>query len=230
MAKSTKKTGRGAVYVVWGDGQEAYLERARRSLAVVHPELPSEVIRLPKDSTLLDKAAMFELSPFEETVFLDTDTVVLDRLDYGFEKARKHGLACCICECPWASRYGGLSGDMIEYNTGVLFFTPKAQAVFQRWKALSQEVDSSIRFYAGDQLCLMPLNDQAGFAQAVEEWEGAPAILPMNWNFRPKWHHSFFGPIKIWHDYDPVPETLLQWNTNQTQPDAIIQFTTLAQG
>ncbi|MEJ0070814.1 MAG: hypothetical protein WDO24_21130 [Pseudomonadota bacterium] len=40
---------------------------------------------------------MFEHSPFETTVYLDADTVVLGRLDYGFEMAERFGLACCHC-------------------------------------------------------------------------------------------------------------------------------------
>jgi hypothetical protein len=65
---------------------------------------------------------MMELSPFEETLYLDADTVVLDRLDFGFEQAARFGVACCICECPWARRYRGLpNDDGVEYSTGVLF-------------------------------------------------------------------------------------------------------------
>ncbi|MDP6885212.1 MAG: hypothetical protein QF830_13855, partial [Rhodospirillales bacterium] len=40
-------------------------------------------------------------------------------------KGREVGLALCICECPWARRYGGLAGDVVEYNTGVMFFTKR---------------------------------------------------------------------------------------------------------
>ena len=104
---------RGVIYMVWGRGVkiERALERSRKSVAAVHPELPVEVIRLDDANDpckgLLEKARMFERSPFHETLFLDADTVVLGRLDYGFRKAQDFGLACCICECPWARRYAG---------------------------------------------------------------------------------------------------------------------------
>ena len=113
----------GVLYLVWGEYDGSALERSRQSLARVHPDMPVEVTELPVGSTLLEKAQMMEFSPFEETLFLDADTVVLDDLSYGFEQMRRFGLACSICECPWARRYTGLSGDMVEYNTGVLFFT-----------------------------------------------------------------------------------------------------------
>src|SRR5262249_10934835 len=78
-----------------------------------------------------------ESSPFDETLFLDADTVVLDRLDFGFDQAQRFGLACSICECPWSRRYRGLpKDDGVEYNTGVLFFTRSVQALFSRWTRL----------------------------------------------------------------------------------------------
>jgi hypothetical protein len=67
---------------------------------------------------------MLEVTPFEETLFLDNDTVVLGRLDYGFQKASQFGLAI----------------------------------------------------------------EQTGFL---------PFVLPQNWNFRSKWHRSWFGPMKL---------------------------------
>jgi len=100
---------------------------------------------------LLEKARMAELSPFDETLFLDADTVVLDDLDFGFRHAQKTGVACCICEAPWARRYTGLpNDDAIEYNTGLLFFTKAAAPVFSHWQSLATTIDSSIVFRAAD--------------------------------------------------------------------------------
>jgi hypothetical protein len=216
---------RGALYIVFpGNSRvEAALARSIESLSAVHPELPVHIERMPEGSSLLDKARMYDISPFDETVFLDADTVVLGRLDHGFDKAAQHGLACCICECPWARRYGAFSdrGDMIEYNTGVLFFGQGSERVFDGWQRCIA-VDSSIRFMRGNELAVMPFNDQAGFAEAIEQSEFNPFILPMNWNFRPIWQHTAFGPIKIWHDYSEVPDGVLDWNEQQSKPDAVI--------
>jgi len=216
---------RGVLYMVWGDGVEPLLERSQKSLAAFHPELPVHVERLGEGAGLLDKAAMLERTPFDETLFLDADTVVMGRLDWAFEQAARVGLACGICECPWARRYGGIDGDWIEYNTGVLFFNEKARVVFDRWTACVAEVDSSIRFVRDGEVRTMPSNDQAGFARAIADTGFVPFVLPFNWNFRPEWHKSFFGPIKIWHDYRAVPDALLEWNANQDDEDAIVQYT-----
>ena len=215
---------RGILYLKWGPNNPV-LERSVRSVKAIHPELPIHVEELTGKPTLLDKACMMQWTPFEETLFLDVDTVVLDRLDFGFDMAIKHGLACCICECPWARRYGGISGDLVEYNTGVLFFTKAAKPIFDGWAAKVATVDSSIKFLNPQgQLTVMPYNDQAGFSLAVQEAAVPPFILPLNWNFRPLWHRSWWGPIKIWHDYsDPSPQ-ILEHVKAQARPNSVIQY------
>lgn len=216
---------RGVIYIYWGDSIESELNRSIESVTRYHPELPIERIKLPDGSGLVDKARMLELSPFETTLFLDTDTVVLDKLDMGFEKAERHGLACCINECPWARRYGDISGDQIEYNTGVLFFTKTAASVFEKWHKLAQTIDSSIVFRREGKICVMPSNDQASYSQAIEDTQFNPFVLPLNWNLRPGWHQSFFGPIKIWHDRNEVPIQIKFWNEEQSLEQSIIKYT-----
>src|SRR5215469_16854498 len=164
---------RGVIYMVWGnaDKTERALARSQRSVQAFHPELPIEVIRVEADDPtkgLLAKSAMLRRSPFRETVFLDADTVVLGRLDFALGKAQDFGLACCICECPWARRYDGIQGETIEYNTGVLFFTERAKPVFEAWERLAFELNSShVLFNDQGQPLRMPYNDQCSFAAAV---------------------------------------------------------------
>jgi hypothetical protein len=221
---------RGVMYMVWGhdDKTERALDRSKKSVNTVHPELPIEVIRLDADDSikgLLEKARMFERSPFRETLFLDADTVVLGRLDFGFRKAQEYGLACCICECPWARRYTGIEGETIEYNTGVMFFGKKAKPVFDSWTRLAPKLDSSMIFSNTlGQLMRMPYNDQCSFAAAVEATQFQPFVLPLNWNFRPRWQFSFFGPVKIWHDYLELPAFFTEVHKYYEQPSAIIQY------
>ena len=86
-------------------------------------------------------------------------------------------------------------------------------------------VDSAIDFLGPNgQPTVMPFNDQGSFAKALTEWDRTPFILPMNWNFRPAWHRTFFGPIKIWHDYRDPPPALRQLNATYRNQNAIIQF------
>lgn len=221
---------RGVIYIVWGrdDKTERALERSRKSISAIHPELPVEVCRLDADDPfkgLLQKSRMFELSPFRETLFLDADTVVLGRLDFGFIKAQEFGLACCICECPWAQRHAGVHGELVEYNTGVLFFGERAKPIFESWSRLAPQIDSSIAFHdSRGQMMRMPYADQGSFAVAIEEAKFSPFVLPLNWNFRPKWQLSFFGPVKIWHDYGELPPFFDEMCKYYDRPEAIIQY------
>jgi hypothetical protein len=222
-------TDRGVIYMVWGRSPkiEEALERSRRSVAAVHPELPVEVIRLDADDPiqgLLEKSRMMERTPFRETLFLDADTVVLDRVDFGFRQALRFGLACCICECPWARRYPSLSGDLVEYNTGVLFFTEIAKPVFETWNSLAPQLDSELIFLANGKQAKMSHNDQCSFAMAIDQTQFSPFVLPLNWNFRPLWQRSFFGPVKIWHEYIDVPKMFYELPKIYSDKNAIIQY------
>jgi len=198
------------------------------SLRAIHPDMPVHVHTFAGNATLLDKAQMLDISPFDETLFLDADTVVLDRLDFGFEQAQRFGLACCICECPWARRFAGISGDLIEYNTGVLFFTKAVKPLFDAWKYWCASVDSSMEGCDNHgNARRWPVNDQAGFAKAIVETGFNPAVLPLNWNFRPKWQHTFFGPLKIWHDYTEPSAGLYQVAQLQSGEQKMIDHFTL---
>jgi len=224
---------RGVLYIVWGDKAAAALERSRRSLAQHHPELPVDVVRIETAIdpclALIEKSKMMERSPFEETLFLDADTVVLGRLDFAFEKAARYGLACAISECPWARKYGkSIKGDAIEYSTGVLFFTRQAAPVFAAWQRLAPLLDSSAPVvYDGKMQGVQPYNDQCAFAAALEETGYLPFILPLNWNFRPAFQKSFFGPIRIWHDYQDPPQIYFDIAKYYQSDDAIVQYVEL---
>lgn len=220
---------RGILSIYWGDEAKLPIERLKASLKQYHPELPHEIIKvnaLAGDAGSLNKkAAMLDLSPFDETLFLDLDTVVMGNLDFGFEKAKSFGMAIAICESPWGRRYPKIfTGDEIEYNTGVIFFTKKSKVVFDEWKKLADSIDSSLLTVGEQGPHIMPANDQGSFALAIERTGFNPFVLPLNWNFRPIWHRSFFGPIKIWHDYsDPIP-FFNELNAYYRNNDSIIQY------
>jgi len=222
---------RGIISVYWGDESKLQwpIDRLKASVKKFHPELTHQFIKVDASmmnaSSLNQKALMFDLSPFDETLFLDIDTVVMGNLDFGFEKAKIHGLALSICECPWAKRYTKLfTGDEIEYNTGVIFFTRKAHAVFETWKDLAPAVDSSLIYAQNGKVMKSTAADQGSFALAIEQTNFNPFVLPLNWNLRPSWHNSYFGPIKIWHDYSNPPAWVEELNHYYTTKESIIQY------
>lgn len=226
---------RGVLYMVWGRDKDKRIQevlaRSIQSLYKHHPELKAVVKDLPPTSDFLDKATMFELSPFDETLFLDADTVVLDTLTFGFERAAQHGLACCVCEAPYARRYTkSIQGDVVEYNTGVLFFskTDATRRLFARWAELAPVMDSSHLFLGPNGVVgEMPVADQASFAMAVHQMGFNPFVLPLNWNLRPRFQPRIYGPVKIWHEYTPPPKGLEDYN-RETYTSKVIRFLNLA--
>lgn len=220
---------RGILSIYWGDESKLPIERLKASVKKFHPELPHEIIKVDAPSedpgSLNKKAAMMDLTPFDETLFLDIDTVVMGNLSFGFEKAKQFGLALAICEAPWGRRYPNIfTGDEIEYNTGVIFFTEKAKIVFDQWKDFAKSIDSSLLVARDDGVHIMPANDQGSFALAIEKTGYNPFVLPLNWNFRPQWHRSFFGPIKIWHDYIEPPTFFYQLADYYSRGESVIQY------
>jgi hypothetical protein len=218
---------RGVLFIAWEaeDGAErALLDRAIASLRQIHPELPHHVASLPGGSPRLDKAGLLAHSPFETSLFLDSDAVVLGRLDFGFEMVERYGLACCLGDNPWQRRHVDVPGDDVEYDTGVLFFDQRAAPVLEAWARLAPLVDLPVGQVVDRKVVQTACDDRIGFTRAVELCGFVPFVLPLNWNLRPRWQRSFFGPVKLWRSGDPVPEALLASNRYYEGPDAIVQF------
>jgi hypothetical protein len=228
---------RGVLYIVWGTSHEHLLDRSIASLKGHHPELPVTIHRVEASedqagqaAMLQHKTGMFNLTPYETTLFLDADTVVLGRLDHAFEKAERFGLACCICECPWARRYSGLSSeaDLIEYNTGVLFFSRQTELLFTMWERYARTIASTVQFLSSDGVkAVMQYNDQASFAKAIDVVGFNPFVLPLNWNLRPKWQRSFFGPVRIWHDVSAPSKEIYEINALYEDRESLITYFTM---
>ncbi len=215
---------RGILYLVW-NGMDAMVQRSIDSVRRLHPEMPIHVHCLPDDANVLDKAQMAAITPFEETLYLDADTMLLDRIDFGFEMATRHGIALVMGDCPWGRRSAAVSGDAVEYDTGVLFFTRKAAPVFSAWKTIAASIDSSYILPLGqNQAMRIMFNDRTSFSQVLLTSSFAPFVLPLNWNFRPRTHRTWWGPVKVWHDYkDPMPQ-LAQISAEQARPESIIRY------
>ena len=204
------------LYIVWGGTVEKLLARSIDSVRRFYPDMPIHVVRGDEHPThaMMQKSMLGSVTPYESTLFLDADTVVMGNLDSAFDRAEEFGLACCICECPWARRYGPAEGDNIEYNTGVIFFTHKGRPVFDAWQALALECPAASSWLAVDDSPRgMPYEDQAPFARAVRSCRFNPFVLPLNYNFRPKFYPTVFAPLKIWHDPMDPPAQLIKINT-----------------
>lgn len=187
---------KGIVYLVWGNYNKDLLKRSIRSAN----ENSYNAFVIEDDTNFLNfqkRQSLFDLSPFDQTLYLDIDTIIKGDLSFGFDMAQKFGIACCIA--PASSAYivkesvpirHIMPKDLPQYNCGVIFFDKlKASKTFKRYSHLLRiNIESSS-------------NDQPFFSQAIYETIN-PYILPPNWNFR---HHLSYAPkalhgsVKIVH-------------------------------
>lgn len=201
MVKKNKIQGFGVLYVYWGNGPEVDLQKSLHSVKKLGYDY--HIVKLEGQRHYGDKARMYELSPFETTLFLDTDTILLDNINYGFEKANRHGLALSIAPACYARRFIKNCGDWIEYNSGVIFFrkSDRVEEVFEKW------IKHAHRY---------PTSDQSSLTIALEDTHFNPFVLPQNYNFRSHLKvNPIFGPIKIWHSKDSLPKNIVEWNNKE---------------
>ena len=213
---------RGIVYLAWGQCDVGLLRRSVESVRKYsdlpvwlfsdepHADLTDLFDQIRVDlvppCNLLTKANIYDLSPFEETCYLDTDTVLLQSIESAWQHVSLHKIALCIAPAFYFGNYyavQGLSGlepycDITVYNTGVIFFAkaPSIEGVFASWKKHNQE--NSFR-------C-----DQPGLAMAIRDTNINPYVLPRTWNYRSSNRHvplyrDGHGPIIIWHNRKPPP-------------------------
>ena len=157
------------------------------------------------------KTEMFDLLPenYVSFCFLDTDTTLVTGIDQAFEKSERYGLAASQ-----ASHYSlehfwgfgselqrlGLGGrDLLQYNTGVLFFTrrPDAWAVLLKWNELCRSTP----------IVNPAWGKQPYLSLAMELLDFNPYTLTTNYNYR-NMGDSVSGDIRIWHSHLPPPDDL----------------------
>ena len=189
----------------WGNRPEDE-ERLARSIASCNKfGYPTHVVECDPKSSLLVKSTMYELTPFDHTIFLDIDTVVLYPLDFIWQLIERGFVTVAYDMGSAIQRWDPRLVDWPEFNTGVIGF-PKnesAKKLFDAWYQLclkSQEV------------CL---NDQPIFTLAALQVGIWPFVLDQRYNFRrysyPR-EETVNGPIKIWHNTFPMPDKMPKEN------------------
>lgn len=148
------------------------------------------------------KTQIYALSPFDETLFLDADTEVVSSPDAGFDLLRFVDVVMSLdCDRRVGEKHNaqhdpaeraatlievGLDGDLLYYNSGVIFFkrSARALALFAAWYEEWQ------RWRRHDQLAL---------ARAFYRCPTRVATLRENWNT----HHKNEA-VFVWHKHRSV--------------------------
>src|SRR6056297_120748 len=188
------------------------------------------IIRVPFESSgLIRKTELFGYLPDEYDLFLllDSDTVVLEEISLGFEKASEYGIAAAPAY-PYAldsfynfaevmKRENVPLRGQLQYNSGVIFFkkTTAVKAVLERWKDLAIKYQKLV------------YNDQPFFSLSMEILVFNPYTLPVTYNYRGSGEH-ICGDVKIWHSYHQMPSTINKepkaWPPRRAYPLTLLKY------
>ena len=197
---------RGVVYVATGD---AYITEARESAASVREAMPGVPICLITDVDV-DPGSAFDtivthaegagtkrfkqnlhLSPYDRTVFLDTDTFVAADVSDLFTVLDRFEIAAKQISSDYNAKRLEVPSAFPEMNSGVIVYrkTPAVLALFEEWRRLFIEFESDYGWTW----------DQLSFRKAVYESEARVASLPIEYNFMPYFPAYLMNNAKIVH-------------------------------
>lgn len=207
---------RGAIYVVTQN--ESYLRLLNgsvESLKRVMPELEvtvfsqfpvncadvDHVVKIePSDDGFYDKTRILAESPYEQTLFLDTDTFVLAPVPELFELLNQFDLAVTHEEygnTDWSNRYphADIPQCYPEFNTGVMVFRRStAQArLFGQWLELYEQ-------FRSDKPTLK-IGDQPFFRVAMYFGAVRVATLTREYNCKFRGQGYLNGMVKVLHGH-----------------------------
>lgn len=193
----------GVVYVATG---ESYVAEAAASLTLLRRSNPSVSAAIITDlsappgqweavlplaaptHSLRDKLQM-RRSPWESTLFLDTDTYVATDLGDLFHLLASFDVVGHQLFEGHNYQLEGVPHAFPEFNTGVIGFrnTPAVQSLFDEW---SNWYDR----YSAETRC-----DQRSFRQALYRSGLRHSVLPPEYNFRPLATNFAIMPLQIVH-------------------------------
>lgn len=170
----------------------------------------TRIIRAPfTTGGFLRKTEMINYLPHEYDVylFLDSDTIVIEDISLGFDKAEKFSIA--VSPAPHYSLDQFWNFDRImtaegvpckgqlQYNTGVIFFrnTAAVRTIFRRW------MDLAVRYQKQFS------NDQPFFTLAMEQLDFNPYTLSISYNYR-GFGDAISGIVRIWHSHGEPPANI----------------------
>ena len=166
-------------------------------------------------------------SGYDAMLLLDSDTIVLEDISFGFEMALKHGIAMAPCHHYGLESFWNFRDVMdvekhpqrgqLQYNTGVIFFrnTLDVRKVLELWRDLSQKNQHINK------------NDQPYFTLAMEMLGFNPYTLPITYNYRGS-GDVISGKVRIWHSHLKMPRNINarpdNWPLRRGYPAAMVYF------
>jgi hypothetical protein len=163
----------------------------------IEAELPSglfdeiSIIQRPVFS-VLEKVRLFRFSPFQKTLFLDTDTVVLEPIQELTRLLDRFDLACA--HAPWrqSREIPECPESFPELNTGVILYrrSPKINRFFRTWERHFEQLDD---------LSTKNYPDQPAFRKSLFLSNLHFTVLPPEYNLRTPFPYYVCSKVKILH-------------------------------
>jgi len=200
---------RGILYIAFGECFMKELSYSAESVKKHNPDLHITVFTdRPFDCQFVDdvkivpikhlrpKIDFIKYAPYEENIFLDTDTIIDHPLDDLYEILRKYDLALVHDLARKRKKfkdtipeYGNIPYSFSEVNTGVIAFknNEKVQSLFELWRM------NFYKYYN-----VVPW-DQPSFRISVWQSDVSMYVLPPEYNIRSianrekqdRFHHEF---------------------------------------
>lgn len=214
---------RGVIYVAFGQKYVSEVLVSAASLKCHMPHLPvtlfsdaniacpnvDQVVGVDPDDSFPGCAAKIRhiaASPYDQTLFLDSDTYVCGDLAELFALMDAFDLAAAHAPTRAIYEVEGVPDSFPEFNTGVILFrrSPDVQAVLSRWADLfshyMERLDhDAIRWLRPADRRWHALNDQGAFREALYRSRLRVATLPPEYNCRFTAPGFVDGPVRILH-------------------------------
>ena len=136
----------------------------------------------------LDKIAGMQQSPYDQTLYLDTDIYVNDDISDLFKWLESFDLAALPQPCANTNSIEGIPDSLNEYCTGVMPFGSDLDEFFEHWYT---NLKNNIDEYKGD---------IAAFRQTI--WETNIRIAPLKpvHNCKPRWGGVIHDDVVMLHE------------------------------
>ena len=166
----------------------------------------------PSENPYLDKIANMRRSPFERTIFLDSDTYVTREIVHLFELLDSYEMA--VAHAPG---YRGLNDPQVpvafcEFNTGVLAWRSgeRTAAFMERWQETYAAWQHQPPFDRAGRS--RGKADQPAFRRCAWEHRMGIVVLPPEYNYRTGVPGAVVGRVRVVHgrhdDYELVAARL----------------------
>lgn len=165
-----------------------------------------------------DKIEPLTRTPFERTLFLDSDTLVIEPVYELAPLLDRFDLAYCHAPMRYGEHdFPGCNEAFPQGNTGVILyrFISRVVTFFEKWAASYRTRDERPGQDDG-----AALNDQPSFRETIYESDLRFTILPCEYNLRTNMPYFAGGraKVKILHGRDPELSTVAATANNTLWP------------